>query len=739
MEVTAGAMRDVSPTINLDAIGAPSFVDAPVATPFADGVVWLGGRIATALECKGGLTRRDGRRIRGMFSAADASEEARIAGRAAAALCETLHLKLSRWRREPHEADLPMIALVPGSGYRFVVSLGADGTWVCEGPQGRERLQDWSQGTMFAAVLRPAEISHERTARGVFDAIMTVDKSWVVIAATASTIASILVLATSLYSMQVYDRVIGQGGVSTLIVLTIGTAIAIGIEFALKLARSAIVDKAVHRIDLQAAQNIFQRMLSTRLDQYPTSVGTFAAQVRGYEGVRAYVVARKLYFFTDVPFALFFLAIIFAIGGPYVAGVPAIAFFVAIFAGLRSRRAIEEHSARENQVGNQRYGLLVESIQGAEFLKASGGEWHMRNRWNDLSRRTADEMTEVRHLNETAGYISGLIQQVSYISMVAAGAYLAATSNSLTVGAIIACSIISGRVLTPVNAIPGLLVQGAHAKVALDNLEKLYASEQDNDGIASPLVPDVINGRLEVSNLEFAWATQPAPLKIALLNIAPGERVAILGAVGSGKSTLLKLLAGLIKPERGHVLLDGLDLQHISSERRAELIGYLPQQARMISGTLRDNLTMGLPYVSDEEIVAAVQATGLAGFLAGRPEGVHMRIAEGGGGLSGGQRQLVGLTRLLLARPNVWLVDEPTSAMDDGTEERCLAALRAAVQPDQTFILVTHKLRLIEMVDRLIVLTPQGIALDGPRDAVIARLQQGSAAAQPTEQNGARS
>ncbi|BBC73858.1 conserved hypothetical protein [Altererythrobacter sp. B11] len=726
MELIAAPTSDVSP----DGVAEEGafIASPPPATPFADGVIWLGGRLATAMECQGGLTRRDGRRVRAMLKATGPGEESRVAARAALSLCETLRLRLSRWRRQPDEADLPMIALVPGAGYRFVANRRADGTWLCEGPNGRERMQDWPEGTMFAGVTRRADVSHQRTARAVFDEIMHVDRHWVVMAALASTLGSILVLATSLYSMQVYDRVIGQGGVSTLIVLTIGTAIAISIEFALKLARSSIVDKAVHRIDLEAAQSIFQRMLTTRLDQYPASVGTFAAQVRGYEGVRAFVVARKLYLFTDVPFALFFLAIIFLIGGPYVAAVPAVAFVVAVAAGLRSRSAIEAHSARENLVGNQRYGLLVEAIQGAEFLKASGGEWQLRNRWNDLSRRTADEMTEIRHLNEKAGYISGLIQQISYVSMVATGAYLAATTTSLTVGAIIACSIVSGRVLTPVNAIPGLLVQGANAKVALENLERLYASEQDNDGIEAPLVPESVQGRIEVANLEFAWASQPVPLKLPALTIAPGERVGILGAVGSGKSTLLKLLAGLVKPERGHVLLDGLDLQHVAGERRAELIGYLPQQARMISGTLRDNLTMGLPYVSDDEIVAAVQATGLAGFLAGRPEGVHMRIAEGGSGLSGGQRQLVGLTRLLLARPQLWLLDEPTSSMDDGTEERCLAALRAAVQPGQTLVLVTHKLRLLELIDRLIVLTPQGVALDGPRDAVIERLRQGSPA-----------
>ncbi|WP_137680181.1 ATP-binding cassette domain-containing protein [Aurantiacibacter suaedae] len=709
------------------------FTKAP-APDFADSIVWLGKRLATVFEASGGLTYRDARKLRAQFADKEGADANRAAAKSIQLLCQMLNLKASRWRQAPRKCDLPFVALIPGEGYRFVYDLSGEGLWLTEGAEGRERIEAWPQGTVFSALERRQQLPREKTARGVFEDIMAVDKSWIVFASLASTIASVLVLATSLYSMQVYDRVIGQGGVATLIVLTIGAMIAVLIELCLKLARSAIVDRALRRIDIDAARNIFQRMLATRLDQYPRSLGTFAAQVRGYEAVRAFIIARKLYLFTDAPFALFFLGVIFLIGGPAVAAVPLVAFIIALSVGLGFRRAIEAHSSREDMVGNQRHGLLVEAIQGAEFLKATGGSWQARQRWDYLSRCTAEEMTQIKHLNETASYASGVIQQISYIGLVATGAYLAVTSNSLTVGSIIACSIVSGRVLMPVNAIPGLLVQWAHAKVALRNLDRLYELAEENDGVDSPLVPEVIRSRFEVANLEFSWVTQPTPLEVKSLEIGEGERVAILGAVGCGKSTLLKLMAGLIKPERGHVLLDGLDVQHISAERRSELIGYLPQQIRLVSGTLRENLTMGLPYVDDEALADAIRASGLASLLAGRSEGVQMPISEGGEGLSGGQRQIVGLTRMLLAKPRVWLLDEPTSAMDDATEEQCLRAVRDAVAPTDTLVLVTHKIRLLSLVDRVIVLTPQGIALDGPRDAVLERLRQGASAAQQSAQ-----
>jgi ATP-binding cassette subfamily C protein LapB len=239
-----------------------------------------------------------------------------------------------------------------------------------------------------------------------------------------------------------------------------------------------------------------------------------------------------------------------------------------------------------------------------------------------------------------------------------------------------------------------------------------------------------VQGKLEVRNVEFAWRGQTTPFALNGFTVQPGERVGVIGSVGSGKSTLLKLFAGVIKASKGVVCLDGMDVQHIAADRRSELIGYLPQTTRLISGTLRQNLTLGLPYVAEDVLMSAIQTTGLAEQIAGRPEGLDVRISEGGEGLSGGQKQLVALTRLLLCQSSLWLLDEPTSSMDEGTEERCLMALKQQIRSGQTLVLVTHKARLLDLVDRLVVLTPQGIALDGPKDKVLDALRQRAAAAQ---------
>jgi ATP-binding cassette subfamily C protein LapB len=684
---------------------------------FSNELIWLGRRLISATSCKDTFNSRERKRLSAL------AEETGAAASAVVELCKCLGLTFSQWHSGLDDVDLPVVALLAGRGYRFVYGQASDGAWLAEGPEGRERFMNWPEGASFLSVRAPDTMAGASTAKEMFRNIFHADQSWIVQAALASTLASILVLATSLYSMQVYDRVIAQGGVSTLIVLSVGVFIAIAIEFSIKVARSSIVDRAVNSIDVECAQNVFAQMLSVRLDQFPASVGTFAAQVRGFESVRSFKVALRLYLATDAPFALFFLFVMFLLAGPAIAIVPAVSFCVALAIGISFKRAIQKHSSRMDLVGNRRQGLLVEAIQGAELLKSSGGGWRMQGRWNALSQQTGHESMQVKKLNDFAGYCTACIQQVSYVGLIATGAYIATTTNALSTGAIIACSIISGRVLTPVNQIPGLLVQWAHARVAMENLEKLFSLQKDNHGVDSPLVPEVIKSSLEARGIEFAYQGQPAPVSLSL-RVNPGERVAILGGIGAGKSTLLKLLAGLVKPAKGQVLLGGLDIQQIALERRAEVVGYLPQTTRLLSGTLRDNLMIGMPHVGDDQVLAAAELSGLSYVLSSRPEGLDLRITEGGEGLSGGQKQLVSLTRVLLAKPSLWLLDEPTASMDDASEERCVRALRGAVQPEHTLILVTHKLPLLELVDRIIVLTPQGVALDGPRDVVLAHLKQ---------------
>lgn len=689
---------------------------------------WLAARVSVMAQLNVRLSGRALQRV----TAAEGGSPVQMSLMLARVLKE-LKLQAVRPSKKLEAVELPVIFFIPDRQVGLVYERSSSQEWLYETSDGKNRVHEWPPGTLFYPV-RPAETKqYSHTAKALFDRAFHEDRAWMIQAAIASIAASLLVLATSIYSMQVYDRVIGQGGVSTLIVLTVGVLMGIVIEFLLKLARSHILDKANNHTDLACAHGVFARLLRVRMDHFPASVGTLAAQVRGFEAVRASRSSVRIYLLTDAPFALFFLFVIYLIAGPMVVAIPSVALLLSFATGWSFKRAVERHSTQLDLVGNQRQGLLVEVIQAAEVIKASGASWLALARWNGLSRRTTEESSRIKMLNESAGFAAALIQQISYVGLVAAGAYVATTSQSLTIGSIIACSILSGRVLTPILQVPSLLVQWAHARVALENLEKLFELDTDHAGQVQALQPEKLAGSFTLSKVEFAFRGQVEPMSFTALKVQQGERIAVVGSIGTGKSTLMKLLAGLLKPHRGLILIDGIDIQQIDVERRAEVIGYLPQTTRLIGGTLRENLCLGSQYYSDEQILCACQLSGLSHIVASRHEGLDLRIPEGGEGLSGGQKQLVALTRVILASPKVWLLDEPTASLDDAAEANAIQALKSAVKPDDTLILVTHKTRMLEMVDRIVVLTSSGILMDGPKRDVLVRLQAATFAAQAAQ------
>ena len=548
-------------------------------------------------------------------------------------------------------------------------------------------------------------------------------------AAMAALLANILALGASLYSMQVYDRVIPTRGLSTLTVLTVGVLIAAALELIVKLARSHVLETAVKGMDLELSHAIFARLLRLRMDQFPATVGTLSAQVRSYETIRAFTSSATLYLLVDAPFALLFLAVISLLAGISVAAIPAAFFIVAISVGLFYKRRIARHAATGNAASNKKLGLLVETIESAESIKAAGGAARQLSHWGELCHRGVDDDIAIRRYSEQATYWAGFIQQVSYVLLIATGAWIAATSTDLTMGGLIACSILSGRVLGPVATLPGLIVQWAHAKAALESLENVFALQCDNHGVSTPLVPQTLSGEYRLQQTAFAYPgnaiNRVAAINIPQLQIPAGTKVALLGSIGAGKSTLLKVLAGLYAPAQGQVLLDGLDVQQISRNRLSSSIGYLAQDVKLLSGTLRANLTAGLEaQPNDDELIACCKATGLIKLVASHPQGLDLPIFEGGKGVSGGQRQLIALTRLVLSRPNIWLLDEPTAAMDELSEQMALGALRKAISHEHTVIVVAHKPVLLDIIDRIIVLSPGGIVIDGPRDAVIERMRR---------------
>ena len=562
------------------------------------------------------------------------------------------------------------------------------------------------------------------TAFALFRNTLLARKGIFIQAAAASLLANTLALAAALYSMQVYDRVIPTQGLATLLVLTVGVLIATVLELVVKFSRSHVLEAAVKGMDLELSHTIFVRLLGIRLDQFPASVGTLSAQLRSYEMIRRFASSATLYLAVDTPFALLFLAVIALLAGVQMAAIPVVFFILALAIDLFYRRRIARHAQSGNAAANRKLGLLVETVESAESIKADGAGPRQLKRWNALNHQSVEDDIQIQRYSEQATYLAGFMQQTSYIMLIGVGAWIAATSTNLTMGGLIACSILSGRVLGPVAALPGLIVQWAHARAALDNLEKVFALQSDNYGVARPLTPEWIHGEWRLENLKFAYPGRPRPLTLPPTLIRPGEKVALLGPIGVGKSTLLKLMAGLFAPGEGQVLLDGLDIQQIDRSHLYAPFCYLPQDIKLLAGTLRDNLTTGLDDVNEAALLEASRTTGLDQFIAGHPQGLDMPIFEGGNGVSGGQKQLIALTRLLLSRPDAWLLDEPTAAMDEATEQRSLAALRQAIRPEQTLILVTHKPVLLGLAERLIVLLPGGGVMDGPNDADLDRLRQ---------------
>ncbi|WP_411877494.1 ATP-binding cassette domain-containing protein [Polaromonas sp. YR568] len=639
------------------------------------------------------------------------------------------------WTEGSAAARLPAVAIHPDVGVFILHQHTPAGGWLLEDASGHRHVTVLPEGAIYTEI----QASHAtgdslyRTAGELFRSALRDNRRYFIQAALASVVINLFGLLTSLYSMQVYDRVIPTQGLSTLYALTAGIAIGILLELIAKFARATITEHSIRSMDANLSHSIFERLLRVRMDQFPASVGTLSAQLRSYEMIRSFASSVTLYLLVDTPFAILFLAVIYLLGGPLVATVPVVFFIVALTVGFLSRRSMERHALSGQAASNRKLGLLVEAVEGAESIKASGAGWQFLARWNGLTRISIDEDMRLRHLGDSATYYAGFLQQISYVLLIATGAYVASTSTTLTSGGIIACSILSGRVLTPAGMLPGLMVQWANAKSAVRSLSHIFSLEQDNHAVERPLAIDRLRGEVAVHKLEFGYRGQATVLQLENLHIRPGEKVGLLGPVGSGKSTLLKLMSGMYMPSKGRVSLDGIDLQHISRPHLSDRLGYLPQDVRLFAGTLRDNLTTGVLGKTEQHLLAACELTGLGQVIAGHPKGFDMPIAEGGTGVSGGQKQLIALTRMVLAAPDVWLLDEPTASMDETLEARTIAALRASVQIDETLVIVTHKPALLQLVDRLVILSPTGVVMDGPKAQV---LQQLAARSRPSAAAG---
>lgn len=544
-------------------------------------------------------------------------------------------------------------------------------------------------------------------------------------AVVASVMINLLTLATSFFAMQVYDRVVPNQAIDTLWVLFSGVIFAVLIETLLKGLRSGVLDLTNKLIEIDLSQKFFNKSLRIRMDARPRTIGTFASQIREFELVKNFLTSSTLYALVDAPFALLFLLVILIVGGPELAIVPLLAMPVLILVGMIVQRPLARLSEEHMREASIRNGMLIESIDGVESLKATGGEGWFSQRWYQLGQLTAESGYKLRHLTNWLSYWSAAVQQIAYACMVVIGVF-AIFKGELSMGGLIASSILINRVLSPMTQITSMAVNWYHARAALKGLNQIMAMPETGPAHGQvPVKLEQLQPECRLSNVVFHYqADLPSAASIKDLCIHSGERVAVVGANGSGKSSMLKILSGLYKPGQGVVFFGGVDIHLLDPVLVRQSIGYLPQDVRLFNGTLKDNLTLGIHMPKDDDILNVCAMVGLKGMIDKHPRGINLEISEGGRGLSGGQRQAVVLARVLLQRPKLILLDEPTASMDPTAEMQLLTWLSGFITKEQTLVVVTHKPALLQLTSRILVMDQGNLVMDGPRDGVLARLTQ---------------
>lgn len=545
--------------------------------------------------------------------------------------------------------------------------------------------------------------------------------------AAASLVANILAVAVSLFAMQVYDRVIPYQSEPTLWVLAGGALLAIVLEGALKLARSGLMDTTGKRIELQVQDRLMGRLLGMKAGPGQKSPSQIFAAMREFSSVREFFTASTIGTLTDLPFLLIFVALVASIGGNIVWLLVA-GGILMVLPGLVMQKKMIALTAATQGAATRAARLLYEAIFEAETLTTQRGEDRVKRIWTELTVLSASKSSDQRHLTALLGYWAGGVQQATYVVMVMAGAYLV-FAGEFTVGTIIATGILTNRTLGPLAGLAGMLSKWTNVKAALDGLEAVATAPQTEEPGRHYIRRSHIQGNFELRQLQFRYDPQAsATVDIPGLTIPAGQHVAVLGANGSGKSTLLRLLAGLYEPAQGRILLDGLDLHQIHHRDLRRGIGYLGQDVRLFAGTLRDNLNLTQLERDDTRLLAALDFAGLGPFVRSHPKGLDLEIREMGEGLSVGQRQSIGWARLWLQNPAVALLDEPTAALDQTLETTLVSRLKTWLN-GRTAIIATHRVPILQLTSRTVILQNGHMAVDGPRDQVLAHLAKAQAAA----------
>ena len=587
-----------------------------------------------------------------------------------------------------------------------------------------EELENQYDG--HALIIKPAYNFKNRVTNDVivpepkkwFWGAMKRNKDIYIRVAIAALFINMFVIATPLFTMNVYDRVLPNNAIDTLWALAIGIFTIMVFDFILKLVRAYYIGKAGKRADVVMSNKIFDQLLNLRLEEKPASTGMFVNRLQSFESVREFFATATVATLVDIPFIFIFIAIIFYIGGPLgwisLASV-AIALIFSWFMQKPIKKTVAA-SAKEDQL---KHTTLNETVAGLEIIKSVRGQNRMKTHWDKSLSQTVYYHEKSQFLSQVATFFTAFISQFSNIAIVITGVYLA-SEGEMTMGGIIASMMLNGRVVAPVSQIVGMIIRYDRTMLSLNNIDEIMNMGVERENKAYLSRAD-LKGDIELKDVSFSYKGQNfEALKNINITIKEGEKVAILGKIGSGKSTLAKLIQNLYVPTKGSVLIDQTDVRQIDPVDLRRVIGVVPQEPFLFMGSIKDNITISEPFATDDEILRASKIAGVHDFLGKHESGYDLIVGERGEGLSGGEIQSVTLARALITNPNILILDEPTNSMDRQSEKAFINRLSKIIK-DETVILITHKPSILSLVDRVIILDDGKVIADGPKDKIFSK------------------
>ena len=545
----------------------------------------------------------------------------------------------------------------------------------------------------------------------------------------ASLLINLFVLASPLFTMNVYDRVIPNNAIETLWVFAIGVSIVYVLDTFLKFTRTYLLETAAKKSDIIMSSIIFEKVLDLKMAHHPASVGSFASNLKDFDSIRSFLTNATMAAIIDIPFAIIFLAVIAYIGGTIVL-IPIITMLLILTYAFFIKKPLRASIESTHEASAKKSSILIETLNNIETLKTLGTLNQVQWKWEESTGEIATKSLKSRMLSASIPTITQLLIQLNTVMIIIYGVYLI-QEFELSMGGLIAIVILTGRTLAPMGQVAALMTNYEDTKTSYETLNDIISQPSERPSGKKFVERPDFSGHIEFVDVTFSYPNTDVPaLKNVSFVINPGEKVAIIGRIGSGKSTIAKLILGLYEPDSGQILIDGIDIKQIDPADLRKHMSYVSQDVMLFRGTVKDNITYRATHASDAAMIRAAQISGTAEFIKKHPKGYEMPIGERGQGLSGGQKQSIGIARAFLLDSPIMLMDEPSNAMDQITEAKLLNSLEKNLK-NKTSLIVTQKMTLLKIVDRVIVMNEGRIFIDAPKEDALKKLQGGGKKIEP--------